>query len=103
MQSKVAPKSITDSMLEVLVFSLCVGSFSCDKAMKAYYYQKPHFKQIKKQMENKIERYTGEFIMYSVPALAAAYAGTPFQIKITRHFSCGSGKNDVTCLYRYDF
>jgi hypothetical protein len=90
-------------MLEFLVASLCIGDYGCDKALKAYYYERPHIKAFTRSVKDTAERYAGESITYAVPALAAASLGRPFQIKITKKISCGAAQDDVTCLYRYDF
>lgn len=90
-------------MLELMVAALCSGNYGCDKALKAYYYERPHIKVFQRTVKDSAERYLGETTLYAVPALAASLSGRPYQIKITKKFSCGAAPDDVTCLYRFDF
>lgn len=90
-------------MLELLVASLCIGDFGCDKAFKAYYYERPRLKHLSREVRNKVVTQVGESVAYTVPALLAAASGRDYQVKLGRKWSIGRSDNYNMVLYRLDF
>lgn len=89
--------------LELLVATVCIGNYSCDKALKAYYYERPNIRKFQKKSREYIVDEVGEWVLYAVPAAALAINDKAYQIKITRNISCSFDSTNAIVLYRLDF
>jgi len=90
-------------MIELLVVATCMGDYACDKSLKAYYYEKPHLRVVRKKVKRKVVYYTGEWVAYTVPAVMAAASRRGYEIKLTKKTSFKVGKSGVLLNYRFDY
>lgn len=90
-------------MLEAIVLSTCLGDYACDKALKAYYYERPHIKQMERKAKRKLVYYTGEWILYAIPVAALAMEDKAYDVKINKNFSCNFNSKNLNLNMRWDF
>lgn len=90
-------------LLEALVAGLCIGDYACDKAFKAYYYERPHLRALSKEVKKQAVAQVGEAVVYTVPAFMAAMAGHSYQVKLGKRWSIGQSRDETRLTFRLDF
>ena len=90
-------------MLEALVLALCINETACDEALKAYYRQKPSIARKVKEVRNDVVFYTGDWVLYAVPAAGFLGAGVPATIKFTKELNLKASDDKMILIYTWDF
>lgn len=90
-------------MLEALVLTLCLNEYACDEALKAYYHEKPSIARKLKETRKDVIFYTGDWVLYAVPAAAFLTSDIPATIKFTKELNLKANSDRLILTYTWDF
>lgn len=95
--------ALRKTMLEALVFTVCVNNYACDEALKAYYHEKPSIARKIKEVKKDVIFYTGDWVLYALPAAGFLTADIPATIKFTKELNLKANRDNLILTYTWDF
>lgn len=90
-------------MLELLVASLCLGGYQCNRAFEAYYQSKPQLRQQVRTYKQALELKLGPQLVYTLPALGALIGGHSARLKLGRQVYLDVQTGATLLIYKKEF